>query len=211
MGQVDLLLASLAQESFDLVAAIGEGGGFRRSRIIGGSQSRSQRLDSCWRGGSIGERSVRGRQESNSVAIIWIEGQYILGAVTDHSPICLSNSLIRLIEKDIYSTLDSFAGHNGGIIASKCTHCPRTHHSNGQPWRFRAAIIHRSMEIGAGSSYLWRGGGGLIMVMVRALVLALLKIPQTPYLDNHHGRRVSRITWETRSLNFQCSPMRRLS
>lgn len=93
-------------------------------------------------------RSFRSRQEINSVAIAWIERQHILGAVTDHSPIGSRNSFICLIEKDIYSTWDPFAGDNVGIIASTPIFCPRTCNSGGRRWRFRAAIVLNLVEMG---------------------------------------------------------------
>ena len=96
MGQVDTLLAALAQQSLDLVAPVGEGGGLVGRRL--GGLSLCWRRIGGWAGGGITQRPAGSSQECSRILVIWVQREGILGQVAHLCPVPLRKCLFGFIE-----------------------------------------------------------------------------------------------------------------
>ena len=115
VGQVDLVLAALAEELPDLVAAAGEGGGLGFGLVGAGGPRRG--LTSIRRSSVAGGwAALCGSKEFSSVRVIGVEAEHVMGAIPNRCPVTVLYRHLRLIEQAVDLPLDTFAGHDAAIV-----------------------------------------------------------------------------------------------
>ena len=121
VGEEDALLAALAEEAEDLIAAAGEGFGVLRRGIVGElDETSGGRFDGArdLAGGGGGAVAVGGGvraghlEEGGSVLVGGIDGEDGAGFLGDGVPGPIGDGGVGLVEQGIDAALDAFAGHN---------------------------------------------------------------------------------------------------
>jgi hypothetical protein len=102
VGEVDLLLAALAEELAHFVAAVDEGG------RLGSGGNRGWWSGVGWRRGVYSPAG--GFQIGASIPVLGVEGERCFGTSTYGLPVLPGRSLIRLVQQAVNLALDSLAG-----------------------------------------------------------------------------------------------------
>ena len=110
MGQIDPLLATLPQETLDLVTPVGERPGLLGRQSPNRSLGHYGRLQALACAGPA-QGPFRSSQKCQGVAVLGIEGKNGLGTLTHNYPIELGDRLFHLIQKTIDLPFKPLACH----------------------------------------------------------------------------------------------------